>query len=535
MVRFDVVPSGNAPFAQGAAVLSPDGQKLAYVATIQGRRLIWVHSFETGESQPIPSTEGIIQGVTMWSPDSGYIGFATDGKLKKVAAAGGPAQVICDLPPGAFFGTWGPAGVILLSGGPQRTIQQVSANGGQPAPVTERDNAQNETHIYPSFLPDGRHFFFVSLGNNATAYVGSLDNRDRKPLPGIASELRYSPNGHVLFLRDGSLMAQSFDTDKLELAGEAIVVAALTVGGGPSGAFSVSETGTLAFKQSPLLEASQLFWFDRTGKQVGAAAAAGAFADIELSLDDKYVVFEAGSPGDIWALNIESNVTTRVTSDPSRDADPIWSPDGKTIAFRGDRAGGHLYSRAFGAVGEDKLLMRSEARESPDAWSRDGHYLVYAVSNDLWALPMPGETKPIRITETPFEESNSQISPDGRWIAYQSNEPGRLEVYIQSFPEPGLKQQVSTAGGAVPRWSRDGKELFYISPDEMLMAVPLKASGVSVSVGPPVPLFQMSISSTGEGNYDVSSSGRFLINVPTAEQSVRPITVILNWAASLKK
>ncbi len=539
VVRFEIIPPGNPPFAQGAAVLSPDGRKLAYAAAFENRPLVWVHSFETGESHPIPSTEGLVGAVLIWSPDSAYIGFATEGKLKKVAAAGGPAQVICDLPPGGrYTGTWGSDDVILLGvplGVTGRPIMRVSATGGQPVAATEPDAAQNESHALPSFLPDGRHFVFqAGGGGQRAAYVGSLDSKDRKPLPGIASEIRYSPSGHILFIRDGALMAQSFDIEKLEIAGEAVVVAD-SVGVTSTAPFSVSAIGSLAFRADPSEGASQLSWFDRAGKQIGPAGLPGNFQDIELSLDDMYVAFESGLPGDIWVLNIESGVTNRVTFDPSREADPVWSPDGKTIAFRGDREGGRLYTRAFGAVGEDKLLLQGETRDSPDAWSRDGRYLAYTSANDLWALPMPGGGKPLRITETPFLKENSQISPDGRWIAYESDEPGRFEVYIQSFPEPGLKQQVSTAGGTVPRWSRDGKELFYISPDQTLAAVPLKLAEASLSVGTPVPLFKMSIVSNGEGNYDVSSSGRFLINTPTAEQSVRPITVVLNWAASLKK
>jgi eukaryotic-like serine/threonine-protein kinase len=452
--------------------------------------------------------------------------------------AGGPPQVISNLI--GSTATWGASDIILGGPGPDGTLWRVPAAGGQPVAATQLDAAQNErTHRYPFFLPDGQHFFYLAssgLGQTNAAFVGSLDSKDRKLLPGITSEVKYA-DGYVLFVREGTLMAQPFDVSRLELSGDPIpVVDSFAPESATAGPYSVTATGTLAFRAAVVRPNSQLFWFDRTGKQGAAAGPAGDINDIELSPNDRYVAYEAGIPGDIWVLDTENGVVNRITSDKLRDADPVWSPDGKNLVFRGDRNGGHLYQRAFGIVAEDIQILQSKTRDSPTSWSRDGRYLAYESANDIWALPMTGTDRtPLRITQTPFRETNSQISPDGHWIAYQYEESGGVQVYIQTFPQTGVRQQVSSAGGSFPRWSRDGKELFYVSPERMLMAVAITPAGASLNVAAAHSLFELKLQTRDETNYDISSKGSFLVNVPTSEQLPQPITVILNWANSVRK
>jgi len=347
-------------------------------------------------------------------------------------------------------------------------------------------------------------------------------------------------------------MAQPYDVKRLELSGEAFPVADpfVPVRTAIAGPFSVSARGELAYYVPTAGGATgvdtDLAWFDRTAKSLGVAGQSGEYANPELSPDGKFVAFGRGSPSDIWVLDIGKGLTSRLTSDPAADTYPKWSPDGRTIAFTSEREGtGNLYTRAVGAVGADKLLFKDDAAKSLTDWSRDGRYLAYVANDDVWALPLSGESsggKPVRVTETAFAEYYAQISPDSRWIAYDSNETGRREVYIQSFPQPGFKQQVSTTGGRTPRWSRDGRELYYytLAPDWVVMAVSTKPVGASLEIGAPDALVMRPNGATRI--YSVSADGRFLLQVPPGAGDSRGllsgmnsipvlnhIVVLFNW------
>jgi Tol biopolymer transport system component len=514
-------------------MISPDGRKIAFLAFSGARPGVWVHSLDSGTAELLANTEDIGPATVTWSPDSRFLAYSAVGSLKKIAATGGPSQVICALR-GVGSGAWGSKDVILVDEGGRLT--RVPASGGEPVPATAL--GENELHRHPRFLPDGRRYLYLATAKNggrSAAYVGDLESDVRRELPGIASEVQYSPTGHVLFMRDGSLVAQGFDVDRLELAGEPFVVAERFADPqATTGGFSVSTNGTVAFRSRRASD-QQLTWFDRSGKRLGTVGPAGSRMDIELSPDAAHVVFEGprseNQGGDIWVLDAGRGVTSRVTSHPSREADPVWSPDGATIVFRSDRDGGHLYQRGFRAVGEDTLFFKGGGREEPSSWSPDGRFLIYQSGTDIWALPLNGERQPIRVTETSFQEWDGRVSPDGRWIAYSSNEAGRAEVYVQSFPKPGLKQQVSAGSGTIPRWSHDGRELYYASIDLTLMAVSVERAGDAVRFGAPAPLFALDVSRADAGPYAVSSNGRFLVNVATSDLENPPITVILNWAS----
>jgi len=546
-VRFEVAPPSGTTFV-GGVHLSPDGRTIAFGAASDNRSMIWVRPLDSLNAQPLPATEGVV-GDIFWSADSKYIAFNAEGKLNKVAATGGPSQALCNLPAGYTGGAWNADGVILLGatlgGGP---LLKVPASGGEPAPATELDASRKETrHSFPSFLPDGRHFLYVAETgvSDWTASVGALNSNERRSLPGIASEMKYSSSGRVVFLRAGSLMAQPFNIDRLELAGEPVPITDLRFNPlARAEQYSVSMTGALAYRAGVGAldsQSTQLTWFDRRGKQLALLGPSGEYRRPSLSPDGHYVAFERGAPSDIWVMDIQKGVTSRLVSRPTGTAFPTWSPDSRSIVFA-DNVG--MFERAVGVVGEEKLLLKIETPIGPTDWSRDARYILFnplPPPYDLWALPLFGDRVPVRLTKTPWNENGARISPDGHWIAYQSAEsPPGTQLYIQSFPEPGRKQQVSTNGAFIARWSRDGKELFYVSPDLTLMAVSVTTTGSSLEVGAATPLFKAPIDRTTLGNgrsYDVAADGRFLVNVSSSAStpSSSPITVILNWNEELKQ
>lgn len=483
----------------------------------------------------------------VWSPDSQFIAFFAQGQLKKVAIAGGPPAVIANQ--AGRDVAWSPENVMLI-GGQGKPLLRVSAAGGEATPATAL-GANETTHDYPEFLPDGQHFLYMARhGGDPTdwdVFVGRLDSEERHLLPGIHAGVRYSPTGHLLFIRDRTLMAHPFDLNRLELTGEAFPVEEKqTQFPGPRPSFSISTNGSLAYLAAPSDSDSQLAWFDRAGKPLGPLSPRGEYSRVSLSPDDRHVAFDRAL--DVFLFDMERSVTSRFASSAAADFAPVWSPDGRTIAFASSRdpagnmgplnvLGGNLYGRAVGTVGDDDtLLLKTDVGKTPSDWSRDGRYLAYDSGNDVWALPLTesGAATPLRVTDTRFVEIDARFSPDGRWIAYQSNESGtRFEVYIQSFPNLGGKQQASASGGSQPRWGRDGKELFYIAPDLTLMSVSIKPAGTDLRASTPVPLFQVR-ASQGNPDYEVSRDGRFLLNIPASEQTAR-LTVIHNWMAGLKQ
>ena len=584
-VRFDLPTPVGMP---NSFYLSPDGRKLAFVTVPAAPARIWVRSLDSPAAESIPSTEGISSPAAFfsagnfgqnyflfWSADSQNIGFVAEGKLKRVAATGGPATVLATLPTGGnFFGTWAGDTILLASdAGSSGPLLRVPAAGGQPAPATELDKSRKETsHRFPHFLPDGRHFLYLATGADARdrmVYVGQLDSKERHPLMGIAAEVKYS-SGHLVFVRDGALMAQPFDLKRLELAGEAFNIAdKFAPPAALSWSFSVSLDGILAYRastdtSSASLTNMELAWHDRSSGRLGLAAAEGEYGGPELSPDAKLVAFSRG--GDIWWLDIEKKVFTKLTTDPANDQNPRWSRDGKIIMFDSVRDGGSgIYQRDVGVTAADKLVFKAEGAKtlSLSDWSRDGKYLAYVVDNDVWALPLSsdlpaGSPKPIQVTKTTFTEILPRISPDSRWITYVSNKSGQNEVYVQSFPEPGVEQIVSAGAGggfggggerAQPHWSREGKELFYFaSGPNRLMSVSVRPVGTSLNAAAPVPVLGHPVNRSPYSTvFSVTSDGRFLFQVapnatpggslgtqvqqqPAASQA--PITVIIGWAGN---
>jgi Tol biopolymer transport system component len=526
-------------------VISPDGRTVAFLASFEGKRFIYARPLDSLTAQRLAGTDDAT--FPFWSPDSRYLAFFTENKLKKVEATGGSPQTICDVrSPGS--GTWNREGVILF-GQENAPIQRVSASGGIATPALKFDESRKETgHYSPSFLPDGRHFLYeswITAAEDAAIFVASLDGTDRKLLLKNDSNATYAAPGFLLFARETTLMAQPFDAARLQLSGEPFPVAEqVTFTGQYSYSnFSISETGTMVFCSGSVSN-RQLVWFDRQGKSLGPVGPPGEYNDIVLSPDEKRVATQRIVSGnsDIWLLDLARGLPSRFTFDAATEDDPVWSPDGSTIVFSSTRNGRFdLYRKVSSGAGNEELLSKSEADKEGTDWSADGRFVLFdqAGSNggtDIWILPLFGDGKPYSLLQTPFGEYQAHFAPDGKWFAYTSNESGRSEVYVQSFPPSGGKWQVSTGGGAQPHWRRDGKELFYIAPDRKLMAVDVKF-GSTFETSAPKALFQTQVVRYEAPNrYVVIGDGqRFLVNSPVEEVSQTPITVVLNWTSGLKK
>ena len=504
-------------------------------------------------AQPLPGTEDAAN--PFWSPDSRFIAFFVTGagKLKKIEVTGGPAQTLADAPTPSG-GTWNRDGVIVFARSLGDRLYRVPATGGAATPATTLDESRKETaHLWPYFLPDGRHFLYLARSaqrENTGIYVGALDSKETKLLVNADASAAYAPPGFLLFLRERTLMAQPFDATKLQLTGEPFPIAE-QVGYNARASrafFSVSEAGMLAFLSTNFTN-TQLVWFDRGGKQLAQVGMPSADSSLRLSPDEKRVAVSRldllGGSADIWLIDLARNTPSRFTIDPADESSPVWSPDGSHIVFSSNRDGVYnLYQRLSSGAGSDEALLKSAEPKTPYDWSPDGRFILYlAVSpktnGDLWVLPLSGDRKPTPFVQTEFNEIQGRFSPDGRWVAYASNESGTYEVYVQSFPSPGGKTQVSINGGAQPQWRRDGKELFYLALDRKLMAVEVDGAGPMFVVGVPKPLFEAHVSAvfpSGTTYYNVTGDGqRFLVNTLVGESAPVPFTIVMNWTAGLKK
>ena len=576
-VQFTIAPPENTSFGgpssggTGTATqlaISPDGRNIVFVAGAKGAFQLWLRPLAAGAATPIPGTEG--GTFPFWSPDNRFIAFFAGGKLKRVAVAGGPAIPLCDAPSGRG-GTWSRDNVILFSpsSASGTGLMRVSSAGGVPTVVTPVDPATTETnHRWPHFLPDGRHFLYTaSTGSCCPATtpsvirIGSLDPAEAAiTLVQTESSASYA-SGHVLFTRDGTLMAQPFDPDLRQSKGDAFPLAEHV---GPEGSryvsLSASQSGTLVYAPDGSQAPRQLTWFDRSGRAVGTLGEAAQDSNPALSPDETRVAVALGTGGpenrdvwrnnlrsDIWIIDIARNLKSPLTLDPGRDRLPVWSPDGLRIAFAGERSGVvSLRQKLVDGTGADEVLLESpesNLRISPTDWSRDGRYIAYSLQGsfplrlDVWALPLFGDRKPFPIAQTEAIENAAVISPEGQWIAYTSNEAGTQNIYVQPFPEGGAKRQVSRDGGGQPVWRPDGKELFFLRPDGTMMAAPIERTG-RFDIGVPQTLFPAihpSALTLGARQYAVMKDGqRFLINIRPQQSSVTPLTVVVNWTATIQ-
>jgi Tol biopolymer transport system component len=557
VLRLTVDPPENGEFGTSLA-LSPDGTRLVFVATANGKQTLWLRPLDSVQAQPISGTEN--GKFPFWSPDGKSIGFFANGKLKRVDLGSGSVQALCEVSTeNARGGSWGSGGTILFSPDINSPLMKISATGGTPSPATAFDSSrQDRSHRWPLFLPDGRHFLFVEERGNglpSTIEAGSLDSTKTAPILTLPadSSVAYAA-GFLLYSKDGSLMAQPFDANRLKLAGKAgpIATKVSPVGIiGPTGyvAVSASATGLLAYRTSaPLV--SQLMLVDRSGKTLSAIGPLRGYSGPALSPDRKKIVVGIPDPDNagvtsLWLVDVASGATTRFTFDKSDHRWPVWSPDGRWVYFGSNTAGTYnMYRKRADGSGTRELVRRSRNLEAPTSIPRDGRYLLFdelspKTNNDIWYLPLQPPGKARVFLHTPASEIGANLSPDGKWVAYVSNEnsPSEFEVFVSPFPPNGSKWQVSSKGGHWPIWSHDGRELYFVS-GAMLMATKV-TPGATFQFQPPQPLFSFrSPENFRDANpdYTVFPGGQeFLLNKLATTKVNVPITVMTNWTEAVKQ
>ena len=558
VVRAIILPPEKTTFTSvgidgGPVTVSPDGQRLAFAATDDsGNHLLWVRPIDSVAAHSLPGTEG--GAWAFWSPDSRYLGFFAGGKLKKIEISGGPAEALCDAL-GGRGGAWSSDGTILFAPTTQSSLYRVSEAGGTAVPATKLDDSRHETsHRWPYFLPDGQHFIFFARGDEPGTYAGTLRSQETKFVLASESNGAYASPGYLLYWRDASLMAQPFDARHLAPAGNAVPIAdhVLFSAAQSYGVFSVSQNGVLAL-QAGDASVNQLSWFDRTGKQLNVISGGREPSLVigpRLSPDGRKLaatIFGFGaSHGDIWLYDLSRDVRTRFTFESGAISTPVWSPDGSQIAFGASRPNHQsiIYARASSGAGDVLTLLEDPQNAlNPTSWSPDGRFLAYfrtersapASRQQIWILPLLGDRKPFPFLPSAFDERTPEFSPDGRWIAYESNESGTYQIYVSAFPRAETKLQVSSSGGLVPMWRADGNELFYLDLAGRLMSVDVKTVGQILELGTPRFVFQTHAASLGTHPFDVSRNADRFVMTTTANVNPSPYTLVINWTAELTK
>jgi Tol biopolymer transport system component len=543
----------------GGAFLSPDGRNVAFIARAGKVTQLWVRPLDSFAARALPGTEDT--SFAFWSPDNRNLGFFAQGKLKRIAVVGGPPQALCDTD-SSRGASWGRTDVIIfarVSG----EIQRIPASGGTPQRVTTLDVSRHEgTHRWPYFLPDGNHFLFMAallgpVGEENVFYLGSLDGKRSRILFRGSSPIAYAV-GHVVYLSDRVLMARAFNLDKLDFTGEAFPVAESVQFDSlfSNGIFSVSENGLLLYQQGQGSSAHSLLLFDRTGKQVGSLGESAPNSTPRFSPDGKNLVYDLISTDsgklDLWMLDIGSGNRTRLASgDPLSlvSHSTVWSPDGRRLAYTSVKTGNRaIFIKAVNQIAqeEERWEAKDDAFFGAENWTPDGKFLILTerpirTGARVALISVAGKDGAVALLEVQGANvDQGQVSSDGRWIAYRSDETGKFEIYISSFPKPTGKLQVSISGGVTPRWRHDGKELYYLAPDRKLMAVELKETSGSLQVASTRPLFElfqtMYVTGAGVNQYDVTQDGsRFAIDSVITDETSAPLNLVVNWTAGLKK
>jgi len=544
-VRASILPPPGTMFEpiDGPVAISPDGRQVAFSAKdAEGESSIWVRSLDSLQAQKLEGTRDSYD--PFWSPDGRFVGYGGNG-LFKFEVPGGPPQRIADMADGRGC-SWNRDNVILFAKSGASPLYHVSASGGPVEQVTRLDKSRGEIgHWRPQFLPDGKHFLYLARcepSQNSGIYVGSLESPETKRVADVDVPAFFAQPGYLLFIREKVLMAQPFDLKALRLAGEPMVVGrdVQYVETWGSAAFSVSDSGTLVY-QGASPAARQLVWFDRSGKRVSTLGPDAEYDDDpRISPEGSRVAVKRLDPAtrsnDIWILDVSRGIGSRFTFDAARESDPVWSAGGDRLFFSSNKAGiGDLYEKDASGAGSEKLLLKSDLWKEPLDASPDRRWLLFRVRHpknamDIWLLSLEGVGKATPFMSTPFNEDEGRFSPDGRWLAYETNETGKPEVFVQPFPQTGQKWQVSTSGGRSPRWTGAGREIVYFEPPDKRKLVEIRTAP-SFQASVPKDLFA---TPRAQGS-DVSRDGqRMLVNLPAAEVAPNPMTIVLNWAGGLK-
>jgi serine/threonine protein kinase/Tol biopolymer transport system component len=548
LTRFTIMPPSGQGFL-GMVKLSPDARRILFLLQDEGgRNSIAVRSLDSLEMRRLPGTEDT-RGA-FWSPDGREIAFFSEEKLRRIGADGGPVQTICESG-GGFSGAWNRQGTILFTKSFGDPIVAVPATGGTPQPVTALDPARGEVaHFHPAFLPDGRHFVFVARNidpEKTSVMLASLDSKDVRRLFHADSAAVFADPGYLLFARDNALFAWRFDPRSLKLVGDPAPALEQVRYGTEDNILAASAAGNRVAYLS-WFERRRLVWVDRKGRELGTLGEVGGYEDLRISPDGRMVAVALRDPShgqnqDVWVLDASRGTGSRITAERTDEFDPAWFPDGERLVYVSDHVGFYdLYERPASG-GAEKILVRTKQDKILPTVSPDGRHLLYGASkgaNYTRVLsPLSGGGDSLQLSgDSRFSEEHPEISPDGRWTAFESSESGKREVYVQPLPD-GPKRQVSIGGGQMPLWNRNGSELFYAARDGMLMSVAMRLAAGRLEIGEPQPLFLLRLGVSGEVQfprrpYDVSPDGqRFLLIRRASDTEAEGAVVVTNWTALL--